>query len=173
MSVRVNIRPLERLADKIRRGSGPLREVYLQWAVRYRAYAHRRFGRLSRGGGDWPPLAESTKRRRRKARRGHKGPRSFATHIDTGTLRGALDPNIENPGSLRRLLRKGVRVGYGGGARHPKAKRLTIAKLAEIHHKGLGRVPRRRIIVKPDANTVQRMKRDLNRGLRKMETWIK
>ena len=176
MTVRIHIKPLERLVDKIRRGAGPLQDVYLQWAARYRGFARRRFNVLSRGGSvgatTWPPLTEGTKRRRRKARRGYKGPRKFSILRDTGTLYNALDPTIENPGSLRRLLRNGVRVGYGGSARHGKAKYLTIARLAEIHDQGLGNNPRRSIIVRPDDRTIRQMKQDLYRGLKKMETWI-
>jgi hypothetical protein len=176
MTVKMNLKPLERLVSKIERGSGPLRDVYLQWAARYRSYARRRFARAGRGGGVWTPLAESTKRarnRKRKAARGHKGPRHHTILRDTDTLFNALDPQIEQAGSLRQLLRKGIRVGYGGSSRHPKATRLTIARLAEIHHRGLGRVPARPIIVKPDKRTLDGMVRDLHRGLKRIEPWVR
>jgi hypothetical protein len=176
--VRLNLKPLERLANKIRRGHGPLRDVYIQWAGRYQSFVRLRFAKESRGGGSWPNLAESTKKaraRRRKRARGRQqsSPRRFAILRDTDTLYNALDPGMHYPGSLRRLLRDGVRVGYGGGARHPSSTRLTIARLAEIHHLGLGRVPKRKIIVKPDRKTYLGMIADLNRGLKRMEPWVR
>lgn len=170
--VRVNFRPLERLARKIETRHGPLNDVYIQWAARYRAFAKRRFVKASRGDGTWKDLSPVTKKRRRKARRGHKGPRVFAILRDTGTLFAALEPRLENPGSLKKLLQKGVRVGYGGSAKHPSGG-LTIARLAEIHNRGLGRVPQRKIIVTPDRKTMDTMVRDFYRGIRKTETWVR
>lgn len=176
MTVKMNLRPLTRFIEKIESRYGPLNDVYLQWASRYRAFAKLRYMRFARGGGDWDPLAEVTKRRRRKAAKGKKGKRKkrkFSILIDTGTLVGALAPKIENPGSIKMLLQQGVRVGYGGSAKHPRARGLTIARLAEIHNKGLGNVPARPIIVPPDNKTLDRMVRDLERGIKKIETWVR
>lgn len=172
MTVKLNLRPLDRLVDKVVNGKGPMRDVYTQWAARYRAFARARFVKLGRGGGDWAPLAESTKRQRRKARRGYKGSRKFTILRDTDTLFNALHPQLENPGALKKHLRDGIRVGYGGSARHPKGK-MTIARLAEIHHRGLGHNPARPIIVEPDRATLNRMKKDYERGLRKLATWVR
>jgi hypothetical protein len=47
--------------------SGPLRDAWLQVAVRFRAFIQERFSIFSRGGGDWPPLAESTIKGRTRA----------------------------------------------------------------------------------------------------------
>lgn len=46
--------------------AGPIMDALKQWAVRYRAFVQRRFDRFSKGGGDWPALAESTIRGRRQ-----------------------------------------------------------------------------------------------------------
>lgn len=172
MTVKLNLGPLDRFVDKVVNGKSAMRDVYTQWVGRYRTFARARFAKFGRGGGDWAPLAERTKRQRRKARRGHKGPRKFTILRDTDTLFNALHPKFENPGALKKHLRDGVRVGYGGSQRHPKAKRLTIARLAEIHHRGLGHNPARPIIVEPDRPTLDRMKADYERGLRKLETWV-
>lgn len=45
--------------------SNPLSRMFVRWGVRYAAFSRRRFIRLSRGGGEWPPLADSTKASRR------------------------------------------------------------------------------------------------------------
>ena len=173
MTVKMNLRPLTRFVDKIEARHGPLNDVYLTWGSRYRAFAKLRYMKFARGGGNWAPLSEVTKRRRRKAAKGKKGPRSFSILIDKGTLVAALEPKIENPGSIKKLIGKGVRVGYGGSAKHPRAKGLTIARLAEIHHRGLGNVPARPIIVRPDTKTLRGMVSDLERGIKKMETWVR
>ena len=65
--VRVNLAPLLRFRDHVQRGlvagdseTNPARRALRQWAAIYRAFLRERFDRFSRGGGDWPKLAEST-----------------------------------------------------------------------------------------------------------------
>jgi len=58
--------------------SGPVDDMFKQWASRYLGYTRRRFAENSRGGGDWPPLAPSTVlarayRQTRAYRRAHGG----------------------------------------------------------------------------------------------------
>ncbi len=72
---------------------------------------------------------------------------------DTGTLIGALDPQASiAPGSLTEFIPFGVRVGYGGTAKHPSTKG-TIAFIAAVHQHGSGNIPARPIIVPPDEKT--------------------
>ena len=143
----MNLKPLLRLVNVPR-------NVYNQWAVRYRSFARERFVTFSRGGGNWSPL-------KRKRRRGEK--KRAALLRDTGTLFAALDIQFRNkPGQLQKDLPKGVQVGFGGPARHPKA-RITIAELAAVHHFGLGRVPAREIIVDPPDRVLQQMADDVTR----------
>lgn len=47
---------------------GPLRTAIMRWGEFYRSFARERFYQYSRGGGDWPPLAQSTIRGRRNYR---------------------------------------------------------------------------------------------------------
>lgn len=44
---------------------GEITKAFKQWAARYRAWTQERFDKYSKGGGDWPPLKDSTKWRRR------------------------------------------------------------------------------------------------------------
>lgn len=44
-----------------------------RWAARWMAFIRRRFDQFSKGGGDWPPLAESTRNARRFSRGGTVG----------------------------------------------------------------------------------------------------
>lgn len=128
--------------------------VYHQWAARYRGFLRERFVRYSRGGGDWAPLK---KKRRRGARK------KAAILRDTGTLFAVLDVAFQNnPGQLQQDLPNGVRVGFGGPETHPEGS-MTVARLAEIHHFGEGRMPERQIIVDPSEEVQQDMVGDVER----------
>lgn len=134
------------------------RKVFLQWAARYRGFVRERFVLFSRGGGDWPPLKRKRKR----------GARSRAALLrDTGTLFGALDIQFTGkPGQLQRIIPDGIQVGFGGPAKHPKAK-ISVAQLAAIHHSGVG-VPKREIIVDPPKKVTDAMAGDVERHWRKV-----
>ncbi len=174
-TVRLNLEPLKRFAAAIRAdlrttGNGPIRRAMRQWAARYRGFAQQRFDKFSKGGGGWPPLAASTKARRRKARKGRKkgAARSFSLLRDTGLLFAALDtPWTRKPGALQEDIEFGVRVGYGGPAKYPGGK-ATIADIAGFHQEGKGRLPKREIIVDPDDRTVDAMAGDMERALGQM-----
>ncbi len=172
--VRLNLEPLKRFAAAIRAdlrttGNGPIRRAMRQWAARYRGFAQQRFDKFSKGGGDWPPLAASTKARRRKARKGSKGARSFSLlRSDASLLFNALNPTwTRKPGALQQDIQFGVRVGFGGPAKHPGGK-ATIADIAGFHDSGAGNLPERKIIVVPDARTLVSMANDMERALGQM-----
>lgn len=174
-SVRLNLEPLKRFAAAISadlrlKGNGPVRRAMREWAARYRSFAQLRFDRFSKGGGDWAPLKESTKRRRRKARKGRlKGAtRTFSILRDTGLMFQALNPTWDRkPGALQQDISFGVRVGYGGASKHPGGK-ATIADIAGFHDTGAGNLPKRLIIDNPDAKTLTAMAGDMERGLGQM-----
>jgi len=147
----------------------------------YRSFAQERFEQLSYGGGEWPPISTATmlgrrqgeavnlvgarKARSTKTGRYTKRPRTL---WDTGTLFHALDPVFRNkPGAIQKDIPFGVRVGFGGGKKHPKGK-MTVARLAFIHHHGKGRMPQRKLIVTPNARTRALMKRIMTKQLAKM-----
>lgn len=165
-SVEIDLKEVKAFELAIRNANHPAMIGMLkQWAALYRSFSQRRFARFSRGGGDWPPLALSTQRQRRGARRGRAGSRVFAILRDTGILFAGLDPKVSiRPGQLERRRRLSVQVGYGGSALHSGAK-ITIARLAEIHDRGLGRVPVRQIIVVPDVITRRRMERSATKKI--------
>jgi len=82
-----------------------LKNIFNEWAKMYAAYIKREFQRNSRGGGDWPDLAESTKRARAKKK---------AAKLQVKRVGGKLV-------SVNKKKKKRVR-------RKPK-KRLTIKQL--------------------------------------------
>ncbi len=170
--VKVDLKPLDRFALDIRKGltmgSGRILKALKQWAERYRSFAQERFHKYSKGGGDWPDLAPSTKRRRRGSRRGHEGARVFAILRDTNTLFAALDPVfVGEPGALEEKISYGIRVGYGGPMRHPKGK-ATIFDIARFHQEGSGTVPQREIIVDPNQSTIKAMAEDMLRAVEEL-----
>lgn len=182
-------------------GSGTIRACFKQWSRRYRSFAQRRFDKYSKGGGDWPALALSTIRARRKGkgqklstkrskkkvtvvRRASKSPRmdmardtkrggtlvpaggAYTILRNTNTMFVALNPDFQGaPGALEESIPFGIRTGFGGPAKHPKSKRASIADLAAFHNAGNSRLPRRRIIVKPDQPTLTAMAADARRAM--------
>lgn len=179
--VRINLRPLKKMRKIPRR-------VFNLWADRYRKFAADRFSRFSRGGGNWKKLSPATIAQRRKSKSGRalrrrskktavltsgmktrKGFLSFAATIlfDTGMLFNALLGRGRR-GALQQKLPKGVRVGYGGTAKHGSGAK-TIASIAEAHQRGRGRrLPQRKIIVSPPQKLTLKMAGDVERYWKKV-----
>lgn len=118
----------------------PFLEAYDRIERTYAAFVLHRFDRFSRGAGNWRKLKPETIKR--------KG--SSAILVDTRAMRLGLGAT----GGIK------IRVSGGSGGvsvelrfaqrdRHPNAD-LSISDLAAIHDGGLGKVPRRRILVGPD-----------------------
>jgi hypothetical protein len=171
MSVKVNLAPLKRFPDDVRRGlagrSGPIRDAVRVWAAMYRSFAQERFKVQSRGGGEWPPLKDSTVKRRRKGRRGSNAPRASILW-NTGTLVGGLTPRfVGAPGQLQEDIPFGVRVGYGPDPHPGSNGRVTVKDLAQWHQTGAGNLPERPIIVDPDRRTVQMMADEMEDAIRR------
>lgn len=168
--VRVDLGPLRKFEAAVGRADGPVRAAMKQWAARYRGFLQERFVKFSRGGGDWKPLAESTLARRRKGR----GSSRFAAGTvailrDTGTLFASLDPVFRSaPGQLEKQDSFGVDVGFGGPQLHPSGQGVTVADVASFHQTGGPRLPKREIVVDPDARTLAAMKTDMERALRRL-----
>ena len=167
------------------------RRVLKIWSEKMRAFWDRRFVQASRGDGTWAPLKAATEKRRRKGKKvnRHNAEQvSIQEHfkkarilIDTGLLRGALNPKQISPGTLENVSVAGasavLTLGFGGSAIHPKRLKkkkkgkkrpsqkastkppLTIAKLAAIHHFGnLQRgLPARPLLVEPDERTLKQL----------------
>lgn len=150
----------KKLADLERRTESP-DPNYQKWlqraARRLRSFWFNRFDRFSRGGGNW----KSTKRRK-----GSRGRNRARILRKTQTLIRALSPVFRGlAGQWEKIRGNSIETGYGGSARHPEAK-MTVLSLARIHNNGLGIVPRRQIIVRPDAATREQIRSDGERILK-------
>jgi hypothetical protein len=184
--VKVNLSGMRRFQGQMRAGlegrSGPMDTAFRRIGARYLAFARRRFKRQSEGGGDWPALAPATIRARRggetarrvkkwsKAGKARTTTRGGAVRVlilrDTGVLLNALTIGMD--GNRFERISGGVRVGFGGPARHPGG-RATIADIAAFHNQGKGRVPKRQIIVEPDSTVDDAIKREFTTAFKAME----
>jgi hypothetical protein len=168
--------------------AGPVGEAFRAWGPIYRSAMRRRFMQLARGGAGWPPLKYATIVRRRHGKKGRykrgaaaykrakaSGGGQVSTLLDTGVLVATLDPVFSGPqaGQVQYSLTDGgLAVGIGGGAQKHKGS-ITVGALAEIHHRGLGHVPARPILVDPDDSTKNTMARALEIGIRKAKEQAK
>lgn len=168
VTVTLKLEPLKKFQKELERDlkqntNGPIRKAIKQWAARFRSFVQERFDKYSKGGGDWAPLAESTKR----GRRGGAGAKHSILR-DTGTLFAALAPEFRGgPGQLQEDIPFGVRVGFGGPGLHPNGN-ATVADIAGFHQTGGPHLPQRKIIVEPDKKTTDKMAEDLERALKQL-----
>lgn len=85
---------------------------------------------------------------------------------DKGLLFAALNPTFgAAPGAVEQKRGLSVLVGYGGPARHGVGGSATIADIASFHDVGSGHLPKRQIIVPPDASVLSSMANDMQRAL--------
>lgn len=163
----INVRGMKRMEREVRSGlrstaPSPIRDAFKQWSFRYRSAMRERFDRFSKGGGTWKGLAESTKKRRRG-----EGERASILR-DTGTLFMVFNPTFKHlAGQYEKGVPFGIVVGYGGPGRHPEGK-MTVARLAEIHHEGLGHNPKRTLLVEPKDSLKRQMAGDMERAIDKI-----
>jgi hypothetical protein len=115
-----------------------------------------RFVAQSSGGGEWRELAPITQRERKRL--GFNPARPILIRL--AILITALRPGA--PGSASEWTANSLRAGFGGSSIHPgygdKPPSLSIGDIAKIHQEGRGRVPKRRILVEPDAQTLGNMR---------------
>lgn len=159
MSSRVttNTRPLQKFREGIRREietAGP-DDMFTSWGRRYLAFLRERFRANRAGGGEWAPLAKSTLAK--------KTPRLGILYV-TGAIFNALRPG--QPGNLFQRIRNGIRVGIGGGAKHPGSDK-TIVQIATLQNEGTRHIPSRKIIVPPDAVLKRLMREDAKRMMQR------
>ena len=108
-----------------------------------------RFERFSRGGGDWPPISESTARAK-----GHRRILYKTGDLLRGIKQG-LWQSVSYSGS-RVTITVQLRV-----RRRHKPSGLPMRRLIEIHQTPLGNVPRRVILARPSPAAIMRARRRL------------
>lgn len=143
---------LTKLKAGLGRPQGSLADAEKRASTAYITYVLRRFDKNSRGGGDWPKLSPAT-----IAAKG-----SSAILVNTRLLRLGLQTGIGVvdvvTGRTWRLTFK-----FTSTKTHPPSG-LSISDLASMHHLGFGKVPARKILVKPDSTTMERITRIMTKG---------
>jgi hypothetical protein len=147
------VRRMTQRAQRLSPTRQPLRRGFETAAAHYLDDIRGRFLANSKGGGEWPDLAPSTKaaRARRMGRRGGAGALSrFPILIETGALLRSLSPG--QAGSIQRWLPDGIRVGSG-------------VPYGVYHQHGTGRMPRRQVLHHPRGPTIERMRLTLSSAI--------
>jgi len=191
ITTKINVAGLEHMSKEVRDGlrsakPGPMRDALKQWAVRYRAAMQSRFDKFSKGGGSWPGLADSTKARRRhghggKYKRGHRayakakatGGGMISILRDTGQLFAVLTPVFKRlPGQSQKDVPFGITVGFQGPGRKKirggGTSKATIREVAEFHHAGMGRNPKRTLLADPSDDLKKQMAGDMERAIERV-----
>ena len=124
-------------------GTGEFKTAFSNMARGYRRFLRVRYRRFSAGGGNWRPNKKGTPILR-----------------DTDTIYNALTPKFLGlPGQYERHIKGGVEIGIKGG-KHPKAV-VSVGQLSAYHQSGVGRNPRRIIIVNPPPLVKKELKLEL------------
>lgn len=154
-TIKLPVAGLKYIRSQLRRPQGPLQKALRSWSTAYSAFIVNRFNTFSRGGGNWRPLAEGTIRSKR----------SSAILVDRGQLKTGLR-TIVGINRIETMSSTRVVMTFVKGKRHRSG--LDLAKLATIHHMGLGAVPKRPILATPDAATKTRMSAAIATAVRKI-----
>lgn len=157
--VHLDLSPIDKLLKRL--SGSQLKPLLTQWIVRYSAFVRSWFVKNSRGGGEWPDLAESTKKHRahKKAARvqarregnkvttrGAEATRVFAILRDTGVMFNGL--SIGGSGNLTEYSKFAVKFGLAA-VKHPGSN-ATIQQIVAYHNEGGKRLPKRVVLREPD-----------------------
>lgn len=147
----------------LKTGTGVIGQAFNKWGDRMQKYLSTRFKVYSKGGGDWPPLASSTVKR--------KGHRTIL--VDSGLLRSAV--NTRGAGSLFKIDKKpgGISIDIGGNKKYPQGRNrrgqfkkvVSVSDVARYHQEGGAKLPQRKIVVPPNQATINLMTQDLQKAI--------
>jgi hypothetical protein len=157
----VDIRKMDRyrsiINKQLRLGTGEIGKAYTKWGVRIRGFLRRRFKRLSKGGGEWPPITLETARA--------KGFNDIL--VETGTIyskfafgRKSIVSNYIRSRGLRHTV--SISVFTGGDEPHPKGNGVTtVSDIVGYHQTGAGNLPVRKVVVPPTEQIQRGMAADM------------
>ena len=121
------------------------------------AFLRKRYAKLSRGGGEWPPLKPATIARRRN--------KSDAILRDTGLMFAQFSPELQKFTNLRGKKPFSAVLRFGSTAYYPDG--ASVAEIMSYQHHGSGHLPVRRLVVPPDAATKRQMAEVVKREIKK------
>jgi hypothetical protein len=116
-------------------------------AEKYRGWLQKRYQKNAMGGGEWPDLAPSTIKRKKRNK-----------HVILVEYM-----NLYNALSVRRLGKNQYTVGIFSSAPARRSNK-SLRQIATIHQQGRG-VPRRRIVVMPSSQMLVSMRNEIQKGI--------
>lgn len=153
MSIEIDIelKRLKALRDKVLHNPALAEAISHAWSTVYRAFTRMRYYNQSRGGGEWPALKPATLKRRRG------GGQGAAILRDTGAMFAAMQPGLGSGGLMQThpLKPLGFVAELSGGGTYDSG--ISLVEVASHHHHGRGNLPERKILVKPDLETIKQM----------------
>lgn len=148
INVAIDISPLMNVNRYVKKNQSTLLKTA---ANRYLTYLRNRYISLSSGSGEWPPLAESTiKRKKRRIQQGYGTANPESILRETDTMLDTL--GIRTRG-------KYVYVGYVREKPHPRGP--SVNQLVNIHANGGVYLPSRNAMASPNNSTRIRMVEDI------------
>ena len=134
----------------LRSGSSGTDKGHRRAAERYANWLRRRYKKFAMGGGDWKELSDETIRRKKQYKE--------VILFEYGNLFGTL--------SFRKRRANEYTVGIW--SRQPaRRSNKSLQQIATIHQQGLGRMPRREIVVMPSRGLYRGMVSDIQEGVNK------
>lgn len=122
------------------------------WGMIYLSFMKFRFIKFSQGGGDWPPLAQSTKDGRRG--NGDKAAILRNTNLMFASLSAVGFIVLASVNGDLAV----INIKLDLSRRYPNGQ-ATVADVALFHDKGGGRLPQRKIFENPDPLTTNKLAR--------------
>lgn len=152
-------------SDLREKTNGPVREALRDWKRIYWEFINERFATFAAGGGDWPPLSPKTTAR--KAKLG-LDPRIL---VATRLLEANLDPQFAaKPGEVNDDVPFGVRVSVGSSSDESYPGGKTVREVAMYHQFGGPKLPRRQVVVPPDADARAAMRARMKQALKELKS---
>jgi hypothetical protein len=131
----------------LKSGSTGTNKGHRRAAERYANWLRRRYRQFSMGGGDWPDLAESTRRRKKQNK-------------DVILVEYT---NLYNSLSVRKRRQNEYTVGIFSQQQARRSNK-TLQQIATIHQQGRG-LPKREIVVMPSRGLYRGMVADIQKGV--------
>lgn len=158
LDVQITLRldPIDRLIKELDKRDGEIYATLLDCSEIYRQFIFERFLKYAKGGGNWKRLSASYLRWKR---RHGKDTRIL---VRDKILLEALRPKRAS------IIKSsdGLRMQFARGKSYPKG--TPVAVVLQAHNEGGGRLPKREVLVPPDAATGKKIEKRAEEGLRRV-----
>lgn len=156
VQITLRLEPFDRLLSQLERRDGEIYATLLDCSQIYRDFIFQRFLRYAAGGGNWKKLNAAYAAL--KARKG-LDPRIL---VRDKILLETLRPNRAS------IIKSsdGLKMQFARGRQYPNG--TAVATVLDAHNRGTRHLPKREIIVSPDAATGKKIEKRAEEGLRRV-----